>query len=266
MGKSQTGMTRLYNTLTCKLLACTLAAFTSVISITARADNNDWEAPSSTALSVFDVGYTAQLNGVAVEADHQLRQLDNGQYQEVLEAKAALGKVTEQATFDLIDGQIVPGEYSYNRSIIGLKRKELQRFDWANLQMTFTRGKKTQQVEIQPGYMDKMTYKQQMRWHLAAGHEDLTYPVRSREKLKQYHFKLIGTEVLSTAIGPLNTTVIQRLTEDQSEQIKIWLATDWDYLLVKLEKRDEGEVQQMQISRGTLNDKPILPLTVDTEV
>lgn len=258
-------MTRLYNSSTFAFFGYTLAAFTTALSITALAVTGGSAETHSTAISVYDVSYKAQLNGMAVEARHQLQQLDNGQYSEVLEAKAALGKVTEQATFDLIDGQIIPGEYSYNRSIIGLKRRELQRFDWANLQMTFTKGKRAQQVEIQPGYMDKMTYKQQMRQHLAAGHKDLTYPVLSREKLKQYHFKLIGTEVLSTAIGQLNTTVIQRLTEDQSEQIKIWLATDWDYLLVKLEKRDQGEVQQMQIRRGTLNNNPILPLTTTTE-
>ena len=255
-------MIRRYNNSISTLFACTLAVLTSLLSIDAMSAGNHSEELGSTAISPFDVSYTAQLNGMAVEASHQLSQLDNGQYREILEAKAALGKVTEQAIFDLIDKQIIPREYRYDRSIIGLKRRELQRFDWANQQMTYTRGKRAQQVTIQPGYLDKMTYKQQMRRQLAAGQEDLTYPVLSREKLKQYHFKLIGTEVLSTAIGPLNTTVIQRLTDDPSEQIKIWLATDWDYLLVKLEKTDQGEGQQMQISGGTLDNNPITPLTI----
>ena len=258
-------MTRGYNNLLSTLFGYMLAFFTALFSINVLSAGNHPAEPSGAAISVFNVSYTAQLNGMAVEANHRLTQLENGQYSETLEAKAALVKVTEQAIFDIIDEQIIPREYSYNRSIIGLKRKELQRFDWAKQLMIYTKGQRTQQVAIQPGYLDKMTYKQKMRRQLAAGQEEFTYPVLSREKLKQYHFKMIGTEVLSTAIGALNTTVIQRLTDNPSEQIKIWLATDWDYLLVKLEKTDQGEGQQMQISRGTLNSNPILPLTISTE-
>ena len=45
----------------------------------------------------------------------------------------------------------------------------------------------------------------------------------------------------------------------------MWLATDWDYLAVKLEQIENGDSHQMKILNGQINNMPILPLATVTE-
>jgi len=72
-------------------------------------------------------------------------------------------------------------------------------------------------------------------------------------------------EILKTPLGPLNTVVIERVTQSESKYTKIWLASDWDHLIVRLEKMDRGETQEMVITSGSLNGTPLIPLTIDVE-
>ena len=76
---------------------------------------------------------------------------------------------------------------------------------------------------------------------------------------------MIANEVLETAIGPLNTVKLQRIREDEKRQTVMWLATDWDYLAVKLEQIENGDSHQMKILNGQINNMPILPLATVTE-
>ena len=240
-------------------------ALVSSIAISSHANQID-PATDTRLISSYDLNYEAQFNGMQINAIHRFSQLDNGQYQEILEAKGALGKVTERALYDISnDYQIVPIEYSYRRSLIGIKRTEKLLFDWSNSLATYSKGKKKQFIDIQPGYMDSMSHKLQLRWDLAAQKEPLTYTVISREKLKQYTYELVGNEVINTAIGPLNTTVIQRVEEQESKSTKVWLATDWDYVMVRLQKMEQGETQEMAFRDGQVNNQTILPLDSNTE-
>ena len=93
----------------------------------------------------------------------------------------------------------------------------------------------------------------------------MSYPVISRGKLKQYNYQIIGREVLNTPLGPLNTVKVQRVRKDNKRQTIVWLATDWDYLTVGLEQKENGDSHQMKILNGQINNQPILPLVIATE-
>ena len=223
-------------------------------------------APSAGSINSFDLRYLADFNGLKVEAKHQLVPLGDGQYKESLEAKNFLGKVTEQTLFEVSsNGQIIPREYSkQQRLLIGGSVKK-QRFDWSTNQLTYTDGDQTQQIEIQSGYLDIMSHKLQLRRDLSAGRKNLSYTVISKGKLKQYQYQVVGHQVLATALGSFNAKVIERVTDDQSKKTTIWLASDWDYLILKLEKLNPGETQEMEITSGRLNNNPLLPLNIDVE-
>ena len=255
----------------CKMskIIFTIVAMVSFITVSSHAtqtDNAHRVSSGSPLISSYDLNYEAQFNGMQISAVHRFSRLDNGQYKETLEAKGILGKVTERAVFDISsDYQIIPREHSYRRSLVGVKRTEKQLFDWSNGVVTYSKGKKKQPLEIQPGYMDTMSHKLQLRWDLAAQKNALTYPVISRGKLKQYTYEVVGNEVITTAIGPLNTTVIQRVEDKESKATKVWLATDWDYVMVRLHKMERGETQEMAFKGGQLNNQTILPLDINTE-
>ena len=177
-----------------------------------------------------------------------------------------MGKIDEQALFSVSEKQqIIPQEYRYQRSLIGIKRSESQIFNWPNKTVVYSKDGNTKSVAIDPGLLDIITHKLQLRRDLQSGKEILSYPVISRGKLKQYVYQVVASEVLETTIGPLNTVKVQRVREDGKRQTIIWLATDWDYLAVRLEQKENGDNHQMKILNGKINNLPIVPLAIANE-
>ncbi len=220
----------------------------------------------ATDIKSYSAKYSANFNGMEIEADHRLEQLESGQFQETLKARNIFGKINERALFSISESQqIVPQEYSYERSLMGKKRIEKQVFDWPNQELRYTKKDKTTSLPLQSGYLDIITQKLQLRLDLQSGEETLSYPVISRGKLKQYDFQIIANEVLETAIGPLNTVLVQRIREDSQRLTKIWLATDWDYLAVRLEQVEDGNSHEMNIIEGEVNNQPVQALKIATE-
>ena len=224
--------------------------------------------PLSLAIEIkpFSANYSAKFNGMEIEASHRLEQIESGQYRQTLKAKNIFGKINEQALFSLSDDQLLmPQEYKYERSLLGIKRAEQQVFDWPNQQLEYTKKDQLTVLPLESGVLDIITHKLQLRSDLQSGQENLSYPVISRGKLKQYVYKVMARQVLDTAIGPLNTVLVQRVREDKDRTTKIWLASDWDYLAVQLEQIENGESHEMKIINGQVNNQPVVPLNIAAE-
>jgi hypothetical protein len=220
----------------------------------------------SAELKTYSANYSANFNGMEIEANHRLEKLENGQYQETLKAKNIFGKINEQALFSISDTlDLIPQEYKYERSLVGVKRSEQQVFDWQKQELRYTKKDKMTIVPLQPGAMDIITHKLQLRRDLESGKENFSYPVISRGKLKQYDYKIISKNVLETAIGPLNTVLVQRIRKDRKRTTKIWLASDWGYLAVQLEQIENGESHEMKIINGQVGSIPMVSLKIATE-
>jgi hypothetical protein len=212
-------------------------------------------------IAIYSAQYRANYNGLAIKAHHQLQQLEDGSYIEILDAKSILGKIKESAKF-VIDNQqkIIPYQYSYKRSLVGTSRVEKQVFDWPNKQLKYTKNDEAQIIALELGTLDVVTHKLQLRRDLQAGKKVFSYPVLIRGKRKQYDYEVVASEILTTAIGPLNTTKIRRVSNNNTRETVIWLATDWDFLLVELSHTEKGDSHQLKIIQGRVNERDILPL------
>jgi len=220
----------------------------------------------ATEMQTYSANYSAKFNGMEIEAHHQLTQLDSGQYRQTLKASNILGNINEQADFKLVSStEVVPINYSYKRSLLGSKRAEKQIFDWSNQQMQYSKKDREVTIPLKPGYLDIITQRLQLRLDLQAGKEHFSYPVISRGKLKLYDYEIVSYGILDTAIGPLNTVQVQRIRQDNKRQTKMWFATDWDYLAVKLELIKDGDSHEMNIISGQVGSQPVRALDTVTE-
>ena len=255
-----------YKILNVELLIIAILNFLCMSSFAAQIDEENLSAAKTIPIKDFELNYIADFNGLEIKGVHKLTEVDKGQYKELFEARGVLGKVTEVELFDINSNQqIIPRENTYRRSLIGTKRTEKQQYDWSTNEATYKKGNKVIKIALQPGYLDSMSHKQQLRRDIAAGEDYLTYAVISRGKLKQYTYKVIATEILKTPIGPLNTTVVQRFSDDKTKTTKVWLATDWDYIMVRLERSDKGDTQEMQFTGGQSNKQMVKPLEIGVE-
>jgi len=220
---------------------------------------------SQPPVSLYSANYSAKFSGLEIEAVQRLEEIEPGIYRESLAAKNFLGKIDEQSTFSLTDEQLLrPKEYSYVRSVFGRTKTEVQRFDWQNSILHYQKNDSHKETTLEAGQLDMITHRLQLRRDLSAGQTAFSYPVISRGKLKQYAYRVVANEVLETAIGPLATVKVERIFEsDSSGQFTAWLARDWDYLIVRLEQKKNGDSHQLKLRSAVVNNQTVLPLKND---
>lgn len=206
--------------------------------------------------------YSARISGLNIDAVHQLEEIEPGIFRESLNAKNFIGSINEQTIFKLSAGQgLLPGKYSYTRSIFGSNRSEVQDFNWQDNSVTYRKdGTIKAEIELESGYLDMITHRLQLRRDLNAGKQTFSYPVISRGKLKQYDYRITSQQVLDTAIGPLQTVKVERITDNSDKSISVWLATDWDYLIVKLEQSKGKDNHRLELRHAIINNKKVTPL------
>ena len=223
------------------------------------------EDNSQSPISLYHANYLAKFSGLDIEAVQRLEEIEPGIYRESLTAKNFLGKIDEQSTFSLTDKQqLRPTEYSYIRSVFGRTKTEVQRFDWHNSTLHYRKNDSNKEIALAAGQLDMITHRLQLRRDLNAGHRAFSYPVISRGKLKQYDYRVVGNEVLQTAIGPLQTVRVERVVDAASNsQFTAWLASDWDHLIVKLEQKKNGDSHQLRLRSAVVNNQVVRPLDND---
>ncbi|MDA8645916.1 DUF3108 domain-containing protein [Porticoccaceae bacterium] len=210
----------------------------------------------------YSASYRATYNGLEIEAEYKLQDLGNGFYKEASHAKSVFGKIKEATEFKITnEGVIHPHHYSYKRSIMGVSKSERQSFDWKQMTVNYEKKDSTVVSTIEPGVLDIVTHKVQIRRDLMNGTRPLSYRVMKRGKLKTYDYEIIGEEVINTDLGALKTTKIRRVTNaDKKRDTVVWLAKDWDYLIVKLTHDDNGEKNTLNISKGIVGGRKLIPL------
>ena len=82
------------------------------------------------------------------------------------------------------------------------------------------------------------------------------------DEIDAHHYRIVGEEVLETNLGRLNTVRVEKVRRDSdSRSTVIWLATDWDYLLVGLEQiNGSGRTVELFLLRATVDGEVVSPL------
>lgn len=249
-----------------KLLSLLLLAVASSSFSHTHSDTENQTA-SQPPISLYHATYKAQFSGLNINAVQKLEEIEPGVYRESLRAKNFIGKVNEQSTFKLTaNQQLCPTTHSYTRSVFGRDRSEEHSFDWQSSVVQYRKdGSTKNELELEAGYLDMITHRLQLRRDLSAGQQVFSYPVISRGKLKQYSYKVVSEEILQTAIGPLNTVKVERVIDDSDKSVSVWLATDWDYLIVRLQQSKGKDGHHLELRDAVINNKKITPLAKTDE-
>jgi hypothetical protein len=227
---------------------------------------------ASDFLVPFEMKYSTKVKGMDIELTQRLVKNKKGQFEESIVAKGVLGKVTERGLFHLSqNGHVIPDSFTKKQKTILGKRFESQEYDWQANKLKYSFKEGSGSIDLLSDYQDTMTHKQQLRLDLAAGLSDIYYTVIKEGQIEAYRYQVLGHEVLETGIGKLNTTILVRknVIEDKkftAIKSKIWLASDWDFVMLKFETYDQDKVSTMTFTQGTLNGQPITPLKAKAEI
>ena len=195
-------------------------------------------------LKEFNTEYIGKLQGLPfkVRVQRSLRKLEKGTYQLAYSARGMFITVSEVSEFTIADGRVVPMHYLYQRKGVGKNKHESVHFNWSDLTVK-TKGSL---LDIQPGTLDKLLYQYQLREDVrlfmskqaalieSPNPPSLVYQIIDAGRLKEYRFRVAGQEQLDTPLGDTSTVRVERVRTDNKRQTSLWLATEHDYLLVRL--------------------------------
>jgi hypothetical protein len=164
----------------------------------------------------------------------------------------------ESSLFEWDNNQPKPLQYHYQQKSIAKDKQHQLEFNWREQQVNHTTNKPPGSFHLPKGTLDKLTYQLKMRHQLQLGQPLSTYSVADKRKLKDYRFNIVGSIELDTPMGKLNTLKIKRdRGTDSNRETVFWLAKDWDYLLVKIEQKENDKSHQITMVEGVLDGKTV---------
>lgn len=138
--------------------------------------------------------------------------------------------------------------YRYDRS--GKEKHVHMVFDWQQMKVTNTINGDPWQMQIPDTTQDKLGITLALMTHLTQSETDTSFPVADGGRLKTYDYKILGKQLLDTALGKINTIKVSRNKRGRSKakEAILWLAPALGYLLVRMEKPDkDGEMVILKI-------------------
>lgn len=207
----------------------------------------------------FEARYQAKALGMTAGASRRQTATNDGNF--LLENRLSLtilganvGTVVEATEFQWQDGRIQPLHYRYDQSGVSSSRETIA-FDWTQNRAHSSSDDGSWDFDISPGLLDKLSYSVQMAEDMQQpGQTEFHYQVLDEDEIKEHIYRISAEEVLNTPLGKLNTVKIERVREDDSpRRTTVWLARDWDYLLVRLEQVSRsGTATELTLEAATV--------------
>lgn len=207
----------------------------------------------------FENEYSTRIFGIKVTVTHELTDLDEGGQQLRFEADSWIGNIEEVTQFNWTEDHTVvqPRKYFYKRRGLGRDRDAELTFDWDKERVTNDVQGISWDMDISKNVQDKISYQIQLQRDLIAGRDNLVYQIADGGELKQYRFEIVGEETLGTPLGKVDTVKVMRSRDDDDRVTYAWLAKDWDFLLIRLQQKEDGDSHSITINKAKLNGKKI---------
>lgn len=218
---------------------------------------------SAADLHSFDATYETSYKFMSARGERKLDALPDGRWQMQNNARVLMVNVIERSSFKLVDGNVTSLTYDFINPLSEDRSLSLA-FDWNENNAT-NLGSKIK-IPLAPNVYDKLSYQVQMQMDVCANPDKFAgkdYTLVDRNKLKTYRVELVGREVSKTPSGMLSTIHLKQFRPDKRDgkDTQIWLAADWQCLLVRLDQFDGGEMISLKLVKAKVNgadvkDKP----------
>lgn len=232
-------------------LTCALLALLLPLSLWA-------DATPITAPKNFEAVYKARYHGISITATRSLKTLADGSQKFTFHADSWLASLKETSLFRWReDNHIQPIRYQYSRKGLGRSREAVLDFDVSNNRVVNNVERRPWKMHVPDGVLDKLNYQLQIQADLLSGKPLLQYKIADGGSLKEYAFEVMGEEVVKTSAGRFNAVKIRRLREDDDRTTTFWMARDWDYLIVRLQQKEDDSTYEIDLHEAVLDGKKV---------
>ena len=153
----------------------------------------------------------------------------------------------EHSLFAYTAGALHVLEYSYRRD--GNKQQYRQaRFDWDNARLFLNNNGTQQELELQPGTVDRLSSELVFMQHLQQGDLAPTYHITNGGTVYDYQLEVLQQETsVQTPLGPMRSIQLlrRRTTNGAERETLIWCALELNYLPVRIEGNTDAFVAEL---------------------
>jgi hypothetical protein len=165
----------------------------------------------------------------------------------------------ETSEFRVENNQVKPLKYNMQRKGTGPDRSYEVTFDRENKKIIGPKKRRKRRKGTVPGatkwndgWLDPISYQQQLYLDLRLGKKDFHYAFINRKGLEhEYIFKVTGEETLMLPYGSVKAIKVERIYENSERQTIAWFAPVLDYALVRIWKGKSG-VEQFDLQLNEL--------------
>ncbi|WP_394178969.1 DUF3108 domain-containing protein [Marinomonas posidonica] len=183
-----------------------------------------------------------------VEGKQTLSKQSGDMWKFAFSADSLIASLNESSQFYVKDHQIIPTKYQYKSKVLGKTRKATLTFDWKKQLVRNDVKEKPWNLSIHPNTLDKLSIQLQIRQDLKQGKNEFDYLIADGGYIKNWQFKREKMETINTKLGRLSA--IKMIRTDNLSKVKqtsFWFVPKLDYLLVKLEHKEDGESYHLDI-------------------
>lgn len=201
-------------------------------------------------LQPYRAVYTTRYKGMSAEAVQTLTSNANGQFTLKRDVDSVFVKLYEQSEFQLQGNQLTVSRYTYKRGGLASKKNIEQLFQWDKNNLHVTENGDVHDVAIKPPLLDKLTYTEAMRLQLLSQGQlpkNISVAFADRHRTKQYDFVVSDQEDVTVPAGKLRAVRLERHVPEDNKHTLIWVAPQFDYLLVKLQQTDSDGSYELNL-------------------
>ncbi|CAA0082858.1 Uncharacterised protein [Zhongshania aliphaticivorans] len=214
-------------------------------------------AEQTAAILPYSAEYKISSNSLSTNATRTLsKQGDNWLLSQ--HAKLLFIKVKEESLIENSAEGIRPLHYEYENNMSS-KQDQFINFDWSTHSASDSKYRKPWSSDISDDTFDQLSGQLKMREAIINNRlkDEMSLTVVNRGKHKTYTVKELGEETISSEAGKLRTVKLLRSRAGSSSETTIWLAKDWNYIIVKLEQREDDEVYKLDLIKATLDGNTV---------
>lgn len=203
----------------------------------------------------FDATYETSYSFMTARGERKLEVGNDGIWKLQNNARVMMVNVAERSTFDWRGNHVTSQSYDFTNPLSQDRSLSLS-FDWAK--NTVTNNGTKLALPLAPGVYDKLSYQVQMQMDVCANPDHFPgkdFTIVDYKKLKTYRVEYVGRDVQKTPVGLLNTIHLKQFRPDKRDgkDTQIWLAADWNCLLVRLDQYEGNDIVSLKLVKAKVN-------------
>ena len=193
--------------------------------------------------------YKGSISGWRVEMVRTLTQTDENHYTLRSEAENLFASIKERSDFAVVDGQLLPMNYVYERRVFGRQTAEKIIFDWNTKKAVYSRSDRPKNTEhnLSKGLLDPALYQLALQADLAQKKTAFYYNFIKRKRLESYEFALLSTEQFALQKKTYDALVMERKDKEKDKITKVWILPQLDYQVGKIQHTDDGDTYEVKL-------------------